>query len=71
MGWDHRALAGAFDARPAEEGLEVVVMAAQAVAVVEAGVVRLAPSLAVVELDALHAGGVAPAMSTPLPPAPR
>jgi hypothetical protein len=60
LGWDHGAFAGAFDERPSVEGLEMVVVGAEAVAFVEAGVVGLGPVFAVVELDSLYARAVDP-----------
>src|SRR5690349_97208 len=58
VGWDHGAFSVAFDQRPPAISLQIVAVAAEAVTLVDSGVVGFVPFLAVVELDALHAGAV-------------
>src|SRR5262249_38703979 len=56
VGWDEGAFAGAFDERPAVVGLEVVVVFAQPVGVVDSRRVGLGPAGVVVDLEPLGAG---------------
>src|SRR5690242_19071419 len=54
VGWDEGTFAGALDERPAVVGLQVVVVVAQQVAVVDPSVLGLAPFGAVIELEPLR-----------------
>ena len=65
---DEGPFAGAFDERPPEPGLQIVVVLAESVAVVEPGVMGFVPFGAMVELDAPHAGAVEPGALRGLPP---
>ena len=60
VGWDHLAFAGAFDERPSEVGLEIVVVIAEAVRVIDSGGMRPGPAGVVVDLEPLRAGTAQP-----------
>ena len=56
IGWDHRSFAGARDERPAVVGVEVVVVGAERVELVDAGAFRFGPFRVVVVLEPSGAG---------------
>ena len=55
VGWDHRSWSCAVDQRPAVQGLEVVVVFAEAIEIAERGLTVAAPFASVVDLEAVDA----------------
>ena len=68
VGWDHGSSAVAGDELPSVVGLEVVVVFAQRVEVVDASAVRFGPAELVVVLEALGAGAAFSGAHRCLPP---